>query len=107
MFNIIPHESSDEKFAAIALVYFHVYIIGLSTKVPHYFESSYFEILAKVFSFQAALRQQALMRSLKVDWLNVMIPRAFTDFSDMTMVFSFNWDSIWIYWDSLSFRFCK
>ena len=35
MFNIISHESSDEKFAAIALVYFHVYIIGLSTKVPH------------------------------------------------------------------------
>ena len=41
------------------------------------FGSRYFEILAKALSCRAALRQQALMWSLKVKRLSIMTPRAF------------------------------
>ena len=57
------------------------------------FGSKYFEILAKALSCRAALRQQALMWSLKVKRLSMMTPSALTDFSGLSMVFSSNFNS--------------
>ena len=48
--------------------------------------SRYFEILAKVLSFRAALRQQALLWSLMVKRLSMMTSMDRTDFSGLSLV---------------------
>ena len=56
--------------------------------------SRYFEILAKALSCRAVLRHQALMWSLIIKRLSMITPRALTDFSDLSVVFSSNFNSM-------------
>ena len=58
------------------------------------FKSRYFKILAKALSFWTALRQQALICSLKLNQLVIMTPMDFIDVSDLMMEFSSNFNSI-------------
>ena len=58
------------------------------------FKSKYFKILAKALSFWTALRQQALICSLKLNQLFITTPMDFIDVSDLMMEFSSNFNSI-------------